>query len=212
MASGSKSVEKSGPKAKFPAMSGPPDIAHCSPSQLMRGGNRHMSWWDCSGCQERISDQRVNDEAVYYSVPPCALSPNWDPLQALQPKEKKALKEAKRAPTPPLDKKAAAAFREVKQEPRFTTEQEQVLAAARQILREAQQPTSAASSGVHRAPKAAPRAPKRNAENPKPEFDSMSQDAEDQDYAHVMTNQEILAQLAAMDQMAERLRRSLGQR
>ena len=192
-------------KEKYPELTGPPEVAHCRPEQLLRGANKWMVWWDCQNCRERISDHRTGEPAArYYSLPPRRLTPGFDPLRGLT--TVKAKKMMERPPTPPLDRQSAQNFRNPKEQTKFTAEEERVLAAAREILNKEvrqQQPTCAApapqtsQSSSSTAKRAAPAPPVPN-------------DPMEEEFHHVMTDAEILRQCQEMETLAARLRASLG--
>jgi hypothetical protein len=198
-------------KEKYPTLgSTPPEIPHCKAENLEKGGNRHMQWWDCEGCFARIMDLKTQpgNDIIYYSVPPCKLSPNYDPLvHRVTPKQAKALD------TPPLCKKDLE-FRRVQEPPRYTPQEEEVLKAARRILRESgtdlddmkkNKPTS--NSGQPSAPRT--QSVKREA--PRSE-DSMEEDG----YVNVpgrqsaaSTDAQLLAQIHALEEAAAHLKANL---
>ena len=60
-------------KAKYPATSCPPQIEHSPQAGWLKGANRHMTWWNCQFCRERLMEVKaVNNETTWYQVPPCA--------------------------------------------------------------------------------------------------------------------------------------------
>ena len=146
-----------GAKEKFPSLgSTPQELRHCDPSALNPGGNKFASWWDCKGCNHRIVDiKKSTGELNYYAVPPCSLSPSFDPLQPV-PTISQARAEVVSSKAPPLCRKDAEKTpfqaRTVKEPPSYTDEEEQVLARARQILKE----KSEESAGKTAVPKPPP--------------------------------------------------------
>ena len=225
-------------KAKYPCIgTTAPTIPHCAPAQLLRGGNKWMMWWDCSGCLERITDMKVlgEDNAPrYYSVPPCRLSPNYDPLVPKIPKS-----QTMTSAPPPLS--AAEQARQVKEPVKYSIEQEQILAAARAILLESGvsvpgtplTPLSRAVPGApppfipgvasssYASPAApSPASPKRNIRPAKRNFMTHDHDPmaveipvpegnDHEAYEVLQTDEDILKQLAALEEITSRLKGTL---
>ena len=121
-------------KAKFPLLgTTPPQIEHCAGDQLLSGGNGHMLWWDCSKCFHRVMDisLRKAEETRYYAVPPCLVSPNYNPSV---PTPTLKVKKEVRTPTPPLN---AAQYRQQgRTTASYTQEENLILKEARKILQQ----------------------------------------------------------------------------
>lgn len=65
---------------KYPALgSTPPRVPHCAEDSLIVGQNHCMRWWNCAGCNHRVMDHSFfRNEVIYYAVPPCPRSPDFD--------------------------------------------------------------------------------------------------------------------------------------
>lgn len=93
-----------------------------------------MVWWDCSKCFHRVMDISLKkaEETRYYAVPPCPISPNFNPSIPVPPvKVKKEVRPA----TPPLN---TAQYRTQKSQETFgyTAEENTILKEARKILQQ----------------------------------------------------------------------------
>lgn len=187
-------------------------MPHCKPESLVAGGNRHMSWFDCRVCDHRIVDIPTGKNPMYYEVPPCAASPNYDPLQPKVTPE--TLKLSK---VPPLCK-AEQKFREVKEAPAYTIDEEQILAAARKILKEKEAgssssgdtPTAFKSSAPHPPPVPAKRPPPQP-RFPMPETQGIKRETREEDMEYVTEiDIALMEEINALEGRAAQLRMNLG--
>lgn len=121
-----------------------------------------MTWWDCHQCGHRVCEIPTDKNPVYYAVPPCPLSQDYDPLTPqLTPDE------LKKSKVPPLCK-AELKFREVKEAPGYTADEEQILAAARKILKEKTDSSSSSGTTPTAFKSSAPQPPPAQAKRPPP--------------------------------------------
>jgi hypothetical protein len=202
-------------KEKYPCLgTEPPAIAHCANENISIGGNKFMSWFDCKTCGARVTqipkDGAGNDlDPVYFAVPPCQASDNYDPL-AVRPTPE----EARKGKIPPLSR-AELKYRTVKEQPAYTTEEEQILAAARKILKEKTKNEGASSSGsAPTAFKSPPPPPPAQAKRPPPAPQNQGikreqRDEQDMEYVTELDIQ-LMEEITALEQRANMLRMNMG--
>jgi hypothetical protein len=203
----------SGGKAKYPSLGeNPPAVPHCKSEQLDQGGNRHMTWWDCRHCGHRVCEIPTNKNPVYYAVPPCPLSPDWDPLNPKQ----LTPDELKKSKIPPLCK-AELKFREVKEAPAYTTDEEQILAAARKILKEKSESSSSGTTPTaykSSAPPPPPVTAKRPPPPPRvqmPETQGIKRETREEDMEYVTEiDIALMEEINALETRAAQLRMNMG--
>ena len=203
-------------KEKYPCLgTEPPAIAHCSNDNISIGGNKFMSWFDCKTCGARVTqipkDGAGNDmDPVYFAVPPCRASDNYDPL-AVRPTPG----EAKKGKIPPLSR-TELKYRTVKEQPAYTTEEEQILAAARKILKEKTkiEGATSSSSGAPAAFKSPPPPPPAQAKRPPPASQPVGvkrEQRDEQDMEHVTElDIQLMEEINALEQRANMLRMNMG--
>ena len=59
-------------KYKYPLTGYPPQEPHSEQSTWVKGANRHMTWWNCRSCKERLMETNAANETSWFQVPPCS--------------------------------------------------------------------------------------------------------------------------------------------